>query len=317
MFSRPANRAHTRAIIAQLRESGDAPRKRKVGRVPRPLPPTRIADEYAAAIRRHVCAEAREAFEREAQGEVLRALVDLRRHAGHMDATGERRDVRALVASLVEYAARMQGQPRRTPPIVLRPSLGAFVGDVQAAAAHYDPERDEITIGAVPLAMLRALCKRGRAETDADLLAVKVALHEGFHAASRRGAISPRAEGDEARAQSAVEDATAEIAAQLLTADAARAVGIQVDDGLALRWTCPLFRAVDGDVRLVRPTSYPAFVERVGRLAARAKAPDLLQWVLQLRYAKGSVRLALLSHVVGMNREPLVEYLAAERTGAG
>jgi hypothetical protein len=61
------------------------PAEPRVGRIPRPLPPDRIAEGYAAAIRRHVIDLARAAFERRAP-EILRALVDLRRHQGHADA---------------------------------------------------------------------------------------------------------------------------------------------------------------------------------------------------------------------------------------
>lgn len=64
-YARPAARAHTLALIRALRERGTVKPKKRLGRIPRPVPPTRIQDEYSAAIRRYVCEAAREALMRE------------------------------------------------------------------------------------------------------------------------------------------------------------------------------------------------------------------------------------------------------------
>lgn len=72
------NRHTTRALASRLRALAPAgPRKKKPGRWPRPLPPTRIEDGYHAAIRRMVCDLARECFRSE-EGEIFHALAQHR-----------------------------------------------------------------------------------------------------------------------------------------------------------------------------------------------------------------------------------------------
>lgn len=308
----------TVALIRQLRAAG-AKRGRRVGRIPRPIPPTAIERAYHDAIVAHVNEAARRCVQ-DVSGEVLRDLVRLRQRQGRADAAlppsgGEfvdlpagvgslrlGRAVRPLVERVMEYAGRS-----RSVRVVERPDLGAEVGNgVRGAFAAYDLERDAILLGALPLGMLRGVISRGRVETDGDVLAVKVLVHEALHAAAR-GRAGTGATPAETVALRAVEEGTAELAAQLLAPHFLGEVG-PVGETARRRAAAPLIRWERDDVRLTRPTSYPTACTRLARLAVLAGAPSLLGWAMDLRGLRGGERLDALAGSLG--RDAVVAYLA-------
>lgn len=83
MRPHPHVASHTTiALIRQLRAAGH--RGRRVGRIPRPVPPTAIERAYLDAIVAHVNAAARRCVD-EVRGEVLHGLVRLRASQGRTD----------------------------------------------------------------------------------------------------------------------------------------------------------------------------------------------------------------------------------------
>lgn len=86
MNHRAVKRAVSLSLIRQLRAlRPESKPRRRVGRWPKPLPPTNIEKGYTTAVKRAVCALARACFDREAP-EILHALVSLRRSQGKLDA---------------------------------------------------------------------------------------------------------------------------------------------------------------------------------------------------------------------------------------
>ena len=96
----------TRALLAEMRGSGAARPKRRVGRIPRPVQPSRIIEGLSAEIRRHALDLARQAAERQFPA-ILRELAALRKAQGREDgsalarADAARMDVIPLLAGIV------------------------------------------------------------------------------------------------------------------------------------------------------------------------------------------------------------------------
>lgn len=291
-----ARHARTIALIRQLRAL--RPAKKRGGRVPRQQQPDAIRLEYAKVLERVVCERARELFAPIAT-EILEDLRRLRRLQGQEDAADAPAPELRALGPIVTAALRAVGSDRAAPRVFAHPDLGARVGDVQGVFAAYVPQADEIHLGAVPLALLSRPLALGAIGSDDDVLAVKILTHEAMHAAAR------------GRGGGVVEEATAEIAAQLLTPEVAGEI-FELLPVARARAEAPLFRWEGGELRLTRPTSYPTWVTRVARLAALARVP-LLQWVLGLRQQRAEERLDWVARWLACDRLAVVEYLARPR----
>ncbi len=303
-----ARHARTVALIRQLRAL--RPAKRHRGKIPPQQQPDAIRLEYAKALERLVCERAREIFEPIGKG-IVEDLARLRRLQEQQDSAAPAHPELRALAPIVTAALRAAGSDRAAPRIYARPDLGDRVGDVQGCFAVYDPAADEIHLGAVPLALLSRPLALGAVGSDDDVLAIKILTHEALHAAARGrggGSIGIAPVGD---SLVAVEEATAEIAAQLLVP---QVIGDRFEllPAARARAEAPLFRWEQGDVRLARPTSYPTWVSRIARLATLARVP-LLQWVLGIREQRAGDRLDSIARWLACDRGAVVEYLARPR----
>ena len=118
--------ARSRALLAEMRGGGVARPKRRVGQIPRPVPPNRIIEGLAAELRSRVLGLAREAAARQFPA-ILRELAHLRRAQGREDAT------LALSSAAHVDTARMDVLPILA-GIVLDLLIG-LIGDALAAIA--------------------------------------------------------------------------------------------------------------------------------------------------------------------------------------
>lgn len=112
----PVQLGRTLGLLRLLRAVGHLPPARKrVGRIPRRQPPTRIGDAYARTIANQVCSEAAAAFG-DVEQEILGLLRDLRREQGHMDiapkagipmpiAGGGEQEIKGALGGMPSFAA--------------------------------------------------------------------------------------------------------------------------------------------------------------------------------------------------------------------
>lgn len=213
------------------------------------------------------------------------------------------------------------GMPRDAPALVAQPSLGVVVApDVRGAAALYDPERDTVTFGAEVLALLTDLFgapdATPRVLTDRHVLALKVVVHEALHAAVGDATRGAAPDHDATVALVVVEEASAEMAAELLVGEVAHGFARDaVSREALLRAEAPLLRLTEqGDVHLLRPSSYPTWTERLAQVVYSARPRDLLGWLLELRAQRGAGRLAWLAEATGTRLEDVVGWLGGEPT---
>lgn len=302
-----ARTARSKAMVRLLSAIG--PVKRRGGRLPRQQQPDAIRLEYAKALEELVCARLRDFFEPVGR-EIIASLTRLRQRQEQTDSADTAPELRALEPA-VEAVARAAGSDRPSPAILARPDLGAWVGDVQGVLAAYDPDPDVIHVGAVTLRLLARPLALGVVSSDEDLVSCKVVAHEALHAAAR-GRCGPASLRDtEGAALMAIEEATAEIAAQLLTPVAAEAIA-ELSPWAAERAAAPLFRWSEGDLRLTRAASYVTWTLRIARLAALARVP-LREWVLGIRQQRGVDRIAEIARWLAVEPGAVVAYLGRPR----
>lgn len=290
---------------------------RHVGRLTPQQQPDTIRLAYAQSIEELVCQRARTAFA-EVAPEILAELRRLRLRQGQVDAADvepvDRPTLLPVLAPLVEAVMAFVGAPRDSPPILAQPEEGVVLRpDVRGVFAVYDGARDEIALGAAVLHALARPLTLGVVDSDEDVLAVKVVVHEALHAAARPTNIASTNKRWAAwrTALDVVEEATAEICAQLLTQRFAPLLGA-VGPRAAARAGALLFRWDGSEVRLTRPTSYSTWVTRIARLALLARAP-LPEWVQGIRGVSCPERIETIARWLACDPQALVAYLALPR----
>lgn len=102
-----ASAAHTIALAQRLRALGGLKPLRRIGRVPKQLPPTAIERAYFAAISAVVVASARDALRHETP-ELMRLLAERRHHLGKTDASPGGGAIGSGRASQLGKAARQR-----------------------------------------------------------------------------------------------------------------------------------------------------------------------------------------------------------------